>query len=107
MRKLMLLLSCLMLVTTFASVAKAVEVGPCPEMSQAAHTPVFCDGDQDPSDCDKNCPRHLSCHGHYVATPATSEALPSGVVEHRLFAAQAGYNLAGRDLDQAHRPPQA
>lgn len=107
MRKLVLFLSLIMLLTAWTGMAQAVEVGPCPEMSAAAHEPVYCDGDQVPADCDKDCPRHLSCHGHHVGTPVTSDIAAAPATVLRVFAVQRGEALAGRELEQALRPPKA
>jgi hypothetical protein len=106
MRKLILFLSCLVLLTTWTGVAQAVEVGPCPEMSRAAQAQVFCDGDQVPADCEKNCPRHLGCHGHQIATPVAGNLASSGSTDVRVFGAWSAGSLVGLDLDQALRPPQ-
>lgn len=107
MRKLILFLSCLMLVTTWTGMAQAVGVVPCPEMVQAANTTGFCDEDQAPTDCDRNCPRHLGCHGHQVGTPVASDVLSGTTTTHRVFGTHSGAPLAGHDLDQALRPPKA
>lgn len=107
MRALILFLSGLVLMTAWTGMAQAVEFGPCAEMSRAAHAPVYCDGDEAPADCDKDCPRHLGCHAHHVGTPVATEAVAGIAVGVRVFGVSRGAALAGRDLDQALRPPKA
>jgi hypothetical protein len=107
MRALVLFLSCIMLVTAWTGMAQAVEFGPCPEASQAAHAPVYCDGVESAADCDKDCPRHLGCHAHHVATPVAGDTLRVSIVDTHVFGARIGAALASRDLEQALRPPKA
>ena len=106
MRALILFLSCIMLVTAWTGMAQAVEFGPCPELSQAAHAPVYCDGDQSAAD-DKDCPRHLSCHAHHVATPGGADTPRVAIVTGDVFGAVRRAVLTGSDLEQALRPPKA
>jgi hypothetical protein len=107
MRMLMLFLSCLMLVSASTGAVRAAEIGPCSEMSQAAHAPVSCDGSENSADCEKNCPRHLNCHGQQVGTPVATDLSVSGTATRSVFGAVSGNALASHELDQALRPPQA
>lgn len=109
MRKLMLLLACIMLVLTgVSSMSHAAEVagGSFAGLTFEVHAPG--DGDEVPADGDASVPHHHGvCHGHDVGHPArTVEPQLSAVADAQalVLPAQA---LVATDQRVALRPPQA
>ncbi len=109
MRKLVPFLACLMLVlTTWAGMAHAAEVGGV-ETSRAemlAHTPG--DGDEVPADADKGYPHHhANCHEHHANTPTVRAAVSAIDVAATMPPRSRIHVLRGRTTEADLRPPEA
>lgn len=109
MQRFIVLFACLFLSLGTGSVAHAMEPIACIDAGTAAETGhADGDGDQVPSDDDKDYPHHhASCHGHHLAMATAKADSPQRHDAGTLIRPSDAPRLATTPADPALRPPQS
>lgn len=109
MRRLLPFLSCLMLVLSLwtgarAHAAETLTCGEVTELSASVHFEG--DGDEVPADADMGVPHHHgSCHGHHVGLPDATQASRIVPVALALVGLSTTDGRGPAELDRTLRPP--
>ena len=112
MRKLLPLLTCVMLVLSmWAGVAQAGESAACAEtlqMKMPVAMPMGAGCDQAPADADHGHPQHhAACHGCHMTAPGDVGHVIASTPVDPAYGAGEQSSLYDRDSERRRRPPQA